>query len=51
MNAWNTTTQMLAGDREEVGLLTQLGSRRNVPSYKVVGITSNKEIPKDYGTY
>ena len=25
MNAWNTTTQKLAGDREEVGLLTQTG--------------------------
>ena len=32
MNEWNITTQKLAGDREEVGLLTQLGSGRKVPS-------------------
>ena len=42
---------MLAGDREEVGLLTQLRSRRNDLHRGKQGFQVHKELPKDYGTY
>ena len=51
MNACNTTTQMLARDREEVGLLTQLRSRRKAHHRGKQGFQVHKELSKDYGTY